>query len=117
MHQNGKSIEEAARLARQASAIGMDAPTLQVLLAMSEELQALRRDISEMKTAIGEIAARDDDKEWYTTTEVADAMNVTPHTVAARWCATGKIRAEKDQATGKWRIPAYEFSRLRRREP
>src|SRR2546423_1113490 len=52
------------------------------------------------------------EKDWYTATELAQAMNVTQYTVQERWCNQGRIAAEKDPDTGKWRIPGDEFRRL-----
>ena len=33
---------------------------------------------------------------------------------AVRWCSNATIEAEKDPATGHWRIPGHEYERLRR---
>lgn len=52
------------------------------------------------------------EKEWYTTTELAEAMGVSQYTVQAHWCANRRIECEKDPDTGKWRIPGREFQRL-----
>ena len=38
----------------------------------------------------------------------------TQHTVQVRWCADGRIEADKDPATRQWRIPGHEYERLRR---
>ena len=53
-------------------------------------------------------------KDFYSTREVAELMGVTQHTVQVRWCAEGRIEAEKDPTTGRWRIPGHEYDRLRR---
>ena len=113
INQNGRPSpeEHAARIAREAATLGIDAPTLQVLLAMNEHLKALRDQVAEVQEAVTEITA---EKDSYTTKEVAALMGVTPHTVQARWCAAGRIECEKEPQTGRWRIPGYEFSRLRR---
>ena len=113
INQNARpSLEQqAARIAREAATLGIDAPTLQVLLAMNEHLKALRDQVAEVQEGV---AAMSVEKDWYTTKEVADLMGVTPHTVQARWCAAGRIECEKASQTGHWRIPGYEFSRLRR---
>ena len=113
INQNGRPSpnEHAARIAREAATHGIDAPTLQVLLAMNEHLKVLRDQVAEVQEGVAAITA---EKDWYTTKEIADLMGVTPHTVQARWCAAGRIECEKEPQTGHWRIPGYEFSRLRR---
>ncbi len=52
------------------------------------------------------------EKEWYTSSELADAMNVSRYTVQERWCNQGRIECEKDTDTGKWRIPGAEYRRI-----
>ena len=52
------------------------------------------------------------EKEWYTSSELADAMNVSRYTVQERWCNQGRIDCEKDTDTGKWRIPGAEYRRI-----
>ena len=114
MNENGRwptTEGQAARIAREAATIGIDAPTLQVLLTMNEHLKALREQVSEVQEAVTAITA---EKDWYTTKEVADLLGVTAHTVQARFCANGRIECEKDTSTGRWRIPGHEFTRLRR---
>jgi hypothetical protein len=51
-------------------------------------------------------------REWYGTSELAQALEVSQYTVQVRWCAAGRIKCEKDPETKKWRIPASEYSRL-----
>lgn len=51
-------------------------------------------------------------KDWYTTTELAEALGLSQYTVQARWCAERRIECEKDPLTNKWRIPAREYDRL-----
>jgi len=53
-------------------------------------------------------------KDWYSTAEVAELMNISQYTVQQRWCNAGRITCEKDAESGKWRIPGEEFERLRR---
>ena len=52
------------------------------------------------------------EKEWYTSSQLADAMNVSRYTVQERWCNQGRIDCEKDTDTGKWRIPGAEYRRI-----
>ena len=51
-------------------------------------------------------------KEWYSTNELADALGKSHFTIQERWCNDGRIEAEKDPSSGKWRIPGHEFRRL-----
>ena len=43
-------------------------------------------------------------KDFYSTREVADLMGATQHTVQVRWCSNARIEAEKDPATGEFRV-------------
>ncbi len=52
------------------------------------------------------------EKEWYTTTEVAEMMDKSQYTVQSRWCSEGRVECEKDPDTGRWRIPGQEYRRL-----
>jgi hypothetical protein len=51
-------------------------------------------------------------KQWYTTTELAEAMKVSQYTVQEHWCNHGRIDCQKDPVSGQWRIPGREFRRL-----
>jgi hypothetical protein len=51
-------------------------------------------------------------KEWYSTSELAEAMSKSRYTVQERWCNDGRIECEKDSESGKWRIPGDEYRRL-----
>ena len=86
--------------------------------AITASLQALEHRVAElaarMEELIGSVSVATQPKEWYTTAEVAALMQVTRHTVQERWCNQGRIECEKDASTGKWRIPGYEYDRLRR---
>ena len=105
--------QQAARIAREASRLGMDAPTLQVLLAMNEQLSALRDEVAEVRHVVDGISV-ENEKEWYTTKEVAELMGVSRHHVTERWCNQARIECDKDPQSGQWRIPGYEYDRLRR---
>ena len=74
------------------------------LLELRQEMQALQESVLRIQYQ----------KDWYSTSEVADLMKVTRHTVQERWCNQGRIECEKDSQTGKWRIPGSEYDRLRK---
>lgn len=112
MNNSRPTIEQqAARIAREASMLGMDAPTLQILLSMSEQLEAVRQELAEVRDAIDGITVA---KDWYTTSEVAELMGVSRHHVSERWCNQGRIACEKHPQSGQWRIPGHEYDRLKR---
>ena len=67
--------------------------------------------MAELREAVDAMTVQ---KDFYSTREVAELMGVTQHTVQVRWCAEARIEAEKDPATGHWRIPGDEYNRLRR---
>ena len=50
-------------------------------------------------------------KQWFTPDEVASILHRKNYTVR-EWCRWGRIRSEKDEYTGKRRIPADEVNRL-----
>ena len=53
-------------------------------------------------------------KDFYTTKEISALLGVSEFTVRERYCNQGRIEAEKDPVSGKWRIPGHEYERLRR---
>ena len=69
-----------------------------------------QRKPKELRESVDEITVQ---KDFYSTWEVADLMNVRQHTLQVRWCSNARIEAEKDPATGNWRIPGHEYERLR----
>jgi len=87
-----------------------EAMILQSLSTLENQVSELSGQIEAMK----DISQAASVKDWYTTGELAQAMGVTGHTVRERWCNQGRIKCEKEPATGKWRIPGHEFERLRR---
>ena len=111
--QNGRPTveQQAARIAREAAMLGMDAPTLQILLSMRDQLEALRQEVAEVRDAVKDITVT---KDWYTTTEIAELMGVSRHHVSERWCNQGRINCDKDPQSGQWRIPGHEYDRLKR---
>ena len=80
-------------------------------LAELRQLAALPDQFVELRESVDAITVQ---KDFYSTREVADLMGVTQHTVQVRWCSNARIEAEKDPATGHWRIPGHEYERLRR---
>lgn len=52
------------------------------------------------------------EKEWHTTTELAEALGKSQFTVQQHWCNGGRIECEKHPVSGKWRIPGHEYRRL-----
>jgi hypothetical protein len=79
------------------------------LMAFGERLAAIEQTVADMHRLLQHQAV---EKEWYSTTELAEAMGMSVYTVTERWCHAGRIECEKDPATGKWRIPGHEFRRL-----
>jgi len=80
-------------------------------LGSLEILSDLKEDVSGLRESVDAIIKQ---KDFYSTREVAELMDVTRHTVQVRWCAEGRIQCEKDPTTGRWRIPGTEYDRLRR---
>ena len=80
-------------------------------LAELRQLAALPDQFVELRESVDAITVQ---KDFYSTREVADLMSVTQHTVQVRWCSNERIEAEKDPATGHWRIAGHEYERLRR---
>lgn len=58
------------------------------------------------------LLAHETTKEWYTTDELAQALGKSSFTIREKWCNAGRIECEKDDASGKWRIPGHEYRRL-----
>ena len=101
-----------------------EATILQALIQMQQELGEVKQELTHLRQLEGlpdqfaelreSVDAITVQKDFYTTREVAELMGVTQHTVQVRWCAEGRIEAEKDPVTGHWRIPGHEYDRLRR---
>jgi hypothetical protein len=84
---------------------------LGMLMAFGQRLMSVEQVVTEMHDILRRQVVQ---KEWYSTPEVAEAMGVSQYTVQARWCHAGRIKCEKDPATGRWRIPGREVQRLLR---
>jgi hypothetical protein len=82
---------------------------IQSVLMLGQRLAVVDERVSEIHRTI---MSQRLEKEWYTTTELAEAMNKSQFTVQERWCNDGRIECEKDPETGKWRIPGHEFRRI-----
>ena len=82
---------------------------LQSVVMLGQRLAVLDERVAEIHQTIMSQRVQ---KEWYTTTELAEAMDKSQFTVQERWCNDGRIECEKDPETGKWRIPGHEFRRL-----
>lgn len=65
--------------------------------------------LHDIRSSMGQVGNQ---KEWYTTPEVAELLGKKQYTIQERWCNQGRIVCEKDEASGKWRIPAGEVKRL-----
>ena len=87
-----------------------EAMILQSLTSLERRLTALTEHVEDLHRQTPQSFIKD----WYTTSELAEVMGVTGHTVRERWCNQGRIECAKDPATGKWRIPGREFERLKR---
>jgi hypothetical protein len=77
--------------------------------------------IADRLTGLGKVVAelrdlfigQQQEKEWYSTGELAEILGKSQYTVQERWCNDGRVDCEKDPTTGKWRIPGHEVCRLK----
>lgn len=79
------------------------------LLAIVERLQKIGDDVLFIKSQLEDQKPA---KLWYSTDELALALDRKPFTVREHWCNGGRIQCEKDPDSGKWRIPAAEYQRM-----
>jgi len=101
-----------------------EATILQALNQVQRELGDVKRQLGDLRHLVGladqfaelreSVHLITVQKDFYSTREIAELMGVTQHTVQVRWCADGRIEADKDPATRQWRIPGHEYERLRR---
>ncbi len=82
---------------------------LQTVLLLGQRLAALEEKVTDIHQVI---LSQRVQKDWYTTSETAKALEKTDYTVRERWCNDGRIECEKDPESGKWRIPGHEYRRL-----
>jgi hypothetical protein len=96
---------------------GLGEPGDSALGVLMERLASIEHAVTGKLTTIEQAVCRllEDkgvEKEWYSTAELAEAMQVSVYTVTERWCNAGRIECEKDPDTRKWRISGNEFRRL-----
>ena len=82
---------------------------LQAVLLLGQRVASLDEKLTEVHQTI---TAQRVQKEWYSTGELADALDKSQYTIQERWCNDGRIECEKDPESGKWRIPGAEYRRL-----
>ena len=82
---------------------------LQAVLLLGQRVASLDEKLTEVQQII---TAQRVQKEWYSTGELADALDKSQYTIQERWCNDGRIECEKDPESGKWRIPGAEYRRL-----
>jgi hypothetical protein len=78
-------------------------------MMLGQRMTAMEQNVAEIKSVV---LAQRIEKEWYTTTELAEAMSKSQYTIQERWCNDGRIECEKDPESGKWCIPGQEYRRL-----
>jgi hypothetical protein len=83
--------------------------TLQAVLMLGQQIASLDKKVAEIHQVI---LSQRVQKEWYTTNELAEALDKSHFTIQERWCNDGRIECEKDPISGKWRIPGQEYRRL-----
>jgi hypothetical protein len=108
----GRYQDEARRPDR-----GPDEADDSVLGVLIERLATIERAITDRLTTIEQVMGRllqdkGVDKEWYSTSELAEVMKVSIYTVTERWCHQGRVVCEKDPHSGRWLIPGAEYRRL-----
>ena len=88
---------------------GLSTEILRALHHVGQRLVGLEQAVTNIQAVLQHPQVR---KEWYSTAELAELLNVSQYTVQERWCNQGRIECAKDPDTGKWRIPAHEVHRL-----
>jgi hypothetical protein len=88
----------------------------EALATMAQSLLTLGTQMGSLTELVADLQRRMEKqqtvKEWYTTSELAQALGRSHYTVQERWCNEGRIACEKDPDSGKWRIPGEEYQRL-----
>jgi hypothetical protein len=82
---------------------------VQSLQVVADRLMGLEKMTTEIRDLL---VGQRQEKEWYTTRELAVILGKSHYTIQERWCNDGRIECEKDTTTGKWRIPGHEVRRL-----
>jgi hypothetical protein len=93
-----------------AEGMGESHLVVQSLQVIADRLTGMEKVVTDIHQLL--IGQRQE-KEWYTTRELAEILGKSPYTIQERWCNDGRIECEKDPGTGKWRIPGSEVRRLR----
>ena len=82
---------------------------LQSILLLSQQVASLDKKLTDIYEIV---MAQRVEKDWYTTSELAEALGKSQYTIQERWCNEHRIECEKEPGSGKWRIPGHEFRRL-----
>jgi hypothetical protein len=82
---------------------------LQTVLMLGQRLTTVEQ---KMEAIYSLLTSQKVEKEWHTTTELAEALGKSQYTIQERWCDEGRIDCEKSPESGKWRIPGHEYRRL-----
>lgn len=87
-----------------------------ILQRLFESLDSLDQQLKRLEESLAAISRTvscpTPEKEWYTTTELANLLGKSDFTVREKWCNHGRIACEKAPDSNKWRIPAAEVRRL-----
>jgi hypothetical protein len=82
---------------------------------LSAQLAQVERRLEEIQASLAILLAQRTVKDWYTTAEVAAALNRAEYTVR-EWCRQGRIRAKKKPCGrgkgGEWLVAHEELTRL-----
>jgi hypothetical protein len=80
--------------------------------SMLEAFASFTTRLDRIEILLNKLVAQKTEKEWYTTSELAEALGKSPFTITERYCNAGRIECRKDPDSGKWLIPGHEFKRL-----
>jgi hypothetical protein len=82
----------------------------------TDQIEALLGRLERIETILAELVGQRTVKEWYTTTEIAEALGKSIYSVR-EWARTARIRARKKPCGrgrgGEWLISHQELTRLR----
>lgn len=89
----------------------------QLLPIILKGIESISRRLDEVAERVAKVGCHLEEgrqeKEWYSTSEVGEILGKSDFTVRERWCNAGRIDCEKDEYSGRWKIPAREVERLR----
>jgi excisionase family DNA binding protein len=83
----------------------------QVVALLTKLLEGQDQIAARVDRLEGKSPAREE-KLWYTPEELAEQLHRKPYT-CREWARRGRIRAEKDDYSNRWRIHKDEVQRLR----